>query len=401
MRVRIIDADRVLTGTGELHSPGTVITTDDRIAWVGATEAQLSDWRGHRVERIRLRESTILPGLIDAHVHLAFGCAVHPRPAIQHDTRLAVAATIRRALRELAAAGITTVRDLGAPRYVDSDTLATTTPPTRVLKATIPLTIPGGHCYSLGGAVTTDSEIARLVAANAARGAEWIKVMVTGGFTVSGTSSPYEPQFSDHQLRVIVAAARDHGLPIAAHAHGITGIRQAVDVGVDSIEHCTWMTDDGGFDFDLGLVNAIATQQIMVCPTINHEAMTARGRLPWAVRREQLTVMLGAGVRLVPGTDSGIPRTPHNKYAHSLPTYLDLGLTPAEVIDLATRRAAQALRIDHSTGTLTAGLSADLIAVPGDPRQDLTVLATPILAITAGHLHYPAAVPTTEEYTRR
>lgn len=324
-----------------------------------------------------------------------------PRPSIQHSTRLEVAATIRRALRTLAAAGITTVRDLGAPRYVDVDTLATTTSRTRVLKATIPLTIPGGHCYSLGGTVTTDIEIGRLVAANAARGADWIKVMVTGGFTVSGTSSPYEPQFSDHQLRVIVAVARDHGLPVAAHAHGTAGIRQAVEAGVDSIEHCTWMTDDGGFEFDLGLVDAIAARQIMVCPTINHEALIARGRLAWAVRREQLTVMLGAGVRLLPGTDSGIPRTPHDKYTHSFPAYLNLGLTPVEVIDLATRRAAELLRIADRTGTLTAGLSADLIAVPGDPTQDLTVLSTPILAMTAGDLHYPVAVPTAEEYTRR
>lgn len=397
MTIRILDTERVLTGTGEVITPGTVVTAADRIAWVGQTAARPPSWDGPRVERIRLPGATILPGLIDAHVHLGFGCAVNPRPAIQDSTRREVAATIRRALRALADAGITTVRDLGAPRYVDTDTLAATTPRARVLKATVPLTIPGGHCYSLGGAVTGDAEIERLIAANAARGADWIKVMVTGGFTVSGTSTPYEPQFSNHQLRTIVAAAREHDLPVAAHAHATTGIGQAVDAGVDSIEHCTWMTE-GGFDLDHGLVKAIAEREIMVCPTINHEAMTARGRLAWPVRREQLTVMLDAGVRLLPGTDSGIPRTPHDIYARSFPAYLDLGLTPAQVIELATRRAAQSLRIADRTGTLAAGLSADLLAVPGNPTQDLSVLATPILTMTAGNLHYPA---TAEEYTRR
>nr|WP_280244422.1 hypothetical protein [Nocardia abscessus] len=124
-------------------------------------------------------------------------------------------------------------------------------------------------------------------------------------------------------------------------------------MGVDSIEHCTWMTDDGGFDFDPGLVNTIAARQIMVGPTINHEAMAARGRLSWAVRREQLTVMLGAGVRLVPGTDSGIPRTPHNKYAHSLPTYLDLGLAPQKQGSMACCTSPPASRSPNRSATQT------------------------------------------------
>lgn len=398
MSVRIITAAQVLTGFGAAHAPGTVVIDESHIAWVGPRPDLPNDWGTQGVERIDLPEATVLPGLIDAHVHLAFGGATHSPLAVQATTRLKVADTICTGLAELVGAGVTTVRDLGAPRYTDLDTLAQVHAGPRVLAATIPLTVPGGHCHGLGGAVDTLDEIRDLVAANAAHGADWIKIMVTGGFTTGGRSSPYDPQFTDTQVRAAVDAAHEHRLPVAAHAHGTAGIRQAITAGVDSIEHCTWMTADG-FDLDRGLVREIVDREILVCPTINHLARSATGRLPWPVRRDHLQIMLDAGVRLVPGSDSGIPHTPPGHYPHSLPAYTDLGLTPAEVIGLATRHAADALGIGHLTGTLAAGHSADLVAVPGDPTRDLDLLTTPILTVAAGHLHYPATTPEAEEDT--
>ncbi|MFC8529167.1 amidohydrolase family protein [Nocardia sp. NPDC057227] len=398
MTTRVITAARVRTGHGAVHAPGAVAIDHGRIAWAGPATDLPPAWNTPEVMRIDLPEATVLPGLVDAHVHLAFGGATVPPTASGPLAWREVAATIRSGLTELLTAGVTTVRDLGAPRYVDIDTLTQTNPRPRVLTATIPLTVPGGHCHTLGGAMDTCTAIRNLVEVNTLHGADWIKVMITGGFTTSGASSPYEPQFTDAQIRAAVEAAHDHGLPVAAHAHGTAGIRQAVTAGVDSIEHCTWMTATG-FDLDPGLVREIAARDIPVCPTINHLARTATGRLPWAVRREHLRVMLDAGIRLVPGSDAGIPHTPPGRYPQSLPAYLDLGLTPAEVIDLATSGAADALRIGHLTGTLTAGLGADLIAVPGDPAHDLTALSTPILTMAAGHLHHRAE-PDAQEDTR-
>ncbi|MBF6399473.1 amidohydrolase family protein [Nocardia cyriacigeorgica] len=398
MSARLITAARVRTGCGDTHAPGAVVIDEGKVAWVGSASNLPGDWQGCCVARIDLPQATVLPGLIDAHVHLAFGGAAHLPAAIQATTRLAAAA-IRAGLAELLGAGVTTVRDLGAPRYTDIDTLTRHDIRLRVLTATIPLTVAGGHCHSLGGAVDTLTEIRDLVAANAARGADWVKIMGSGGFTTGGTSSPYEPQFTDTQIGAAVEAAHERGLPVAAHAHGTAAIRQAVAAGVDSIEHCTWMTADG-FDLDHGLVREIADREILVCPTINHLARSAAGRLPWPVRRDHLRAMLDAGVRLLPGSDSGISHTPPRRYPYSLPAYLDLGLSPAEVIDLATRQAADALRVGHLTGTLAAGLSADLIAVPGDPTRDLDLLTTPILTVAAGHLHYPDATREAEEDTR-
>ncbi|WP_280203234.1 MULTISPECIES: metal-dependent hydrolase family protein [Nocardia] len=398
MSTSIITAARVLTGCGATHAPGAVVVDESKIAWIGPASDLPGDWQGVGVERIDLPEVTVLPGLIDAHVHLAFGGATHPPPAVQATTPRDVTANIRAGLAGLLGAGVTTVRDLGAPRYTDIDTLTRHHDRPRVLTATIPLTVASGHCRGLGGAVETLTEIRDLVAANAARGADWIKIMGSGGFTTGGASSPYEPQFTDTQMRAAVDAAHDHDLPVAVHAHGTAAIRQAVAAGVDSIEHCTWMTVEG-FDIDHGVVREIVDQGVLVCPTINHLARSSAGRLPWPVRRDHLRVMLDAGVRLIPGSDAGIPHTPPGRYPHSLPIYLDLGLSPAAVIDLATRHAAEALRIGHLTGTLAAGLSADLIAVRGDPTRDLKLLTTPILTMAAGHLHYPDATPEAEEDT--
>jgi imidazolonepropionase-like amidohydrolase len=383
MSVRILTAARVFTGLGVVHAPGAVVVDGGRLAWVGPAPALPAAWSRLGGEPIALPEATVLPGLVDAHVHLSWAGAV---PAPLGATGGAdVAATIGAGMRELVRAGVTTVRDLGAPHYPGPGAVAGPGG-LRVLAAMVPLTVPGGHCHGLGGAVDTIAGIRELVAANAVRGADWIKVMVTGGFTTGAASSPYAPQFTDSQVAAAVAAARDHGLPVAAHAHGTAGIRQAVAAGVDSIEHCTWMTADG-FGLDHGLIREIADRGILVCPTINHLARQAAGRLPWVVRRAHLQVMLDAGVRLVPGSDAGIPHTPPARFPQSLPAYTDLGYTPAGVLDLATRHAADALGIGHLTGTLAAGLAADLIAVPGDPARDLDALTTPILTMTTGHLH--------------
>ncbi len=395
MTIQIIDAARVLTGHRTAYSPGSIVIDDRLLAWVGPTADLPARWLGGTA-RITLPGASVLPGLIDAHVHLTFDCTGQTSAGDPIESTQAVVDRIRAGSHALMRSGVTTVRDLGAPRH--TTITPNPTPGPRMLTSGAPLTVPRGHCHFLGGVVSTISDIDRLVAENARRGASWIKVMVTGGWTAGGHSSPYSPQFTDTQLAAIVSAARAHHLPVAAHAHGTTGIRQAVDAGVDSIEHCTWMTPTG-FHLDTGLVREIADRRILVCPTINHHARSATGRLPWSIRREHLTTMLAAEVQLIPGTDAGIPSTPPGRLADSLSIYTDLGYTPAGILELATRRAANALGIGHLTGTLTAGRSADLLAVPGNPTQNLQALTTPILVVTAGQIYRTDDIPHAQEDT--
>lgn len=290
----------------------------------------------------------------------------------------------------LLSAGVTTARDLGAPRYLDvavRERIRTgAAPGPDLLLATTPLTTYGGHCWFLGGQSGDEAELRDLVRANDERGADWIKVMVTGGFT-TGPSSPFTPQFESGAVRAVVEEAHSLGMPVAAHAHATSGIRVALDAGVDTVEHCTWLTPNG-FDIDLGLVDRLADRGPVVCPTVNHSARQAHGRLPWAWRSAHLRMMRDAGVRFVVGTDSGIPRSPHDRYVDSLPPYEDLGMTPLEIIELATHGTASALGIGNVTGSVEVGKRADVLAVDGDPSGNLQDLQNLTFVMADGRLHY-------------
>lgn len=375
---RIIDAARVLTGTGRACSPGSVVVDGPSIAWVGDTGDLPANFSDPTIERLVLPDATVLPALIDAHVQLT------PRRAALAANPTAGAALVR--------GGVATVRDFGAPGT------ARLGPGPRVLSSGTLLTGDRGHGRTHGEIATLD-DVEYLIGENHRRGATWISVQVTGSLTDGGECSPYELHFTDDRLTAIVHAAHDRELPVAAHAHGSVGIRQAVEAGVDSIEHCTWLTS-GGFELDPGLVRALATRGIPVCPTVNHHSRHTGNRLPWRQRQAHLRRMAEAGVPLLPGTNADGHRIAHGRFADALAAWTELGLTPARILESATRQAAQALGVGHLTGTLEVGKSADLIAVRGNPTQCLDVLAAPLLVVTNGHLHDLAALAEQSEDAR-
>lgn len=253
---------------------------------------------------------------------------------------------------------MTTARDLGdrgglAVRLRD-DIAAGRVPGPRLLSAGTPLTVPGGHCWFLGGEVEGADAIREAVRRNAARGVDLIKVMATGGGITKGGPPIWQAQFTPQELSLIVEEARSAGLPVAAHAHGTEGIAAAVAAGVDTIEHCTWMGREG-FDVREDLVDAMAARGITVCPAASPDwrgfaerfgrerAEEMFGRLRWMAER---------GVHLLPGTDAGVPHAVFDGFVSSLEFFEHIGLTPAEIVDLATTGAARALGIDGDTGRL-------------------------------------------------
>jgi imidazolonepropionase-like amidohydrolase len=208
--------------------------------------------------------------------------------------------------------------------------------------------------------------------------------MVTGGF-LTANSSPYHSQFGEDDLRTAVEESHTLGLPVAAHAHGVEGIAAAVHAGVDTVEHSTWMTPDG-FDLDSRLMAEMAVRGIAVCPTVNRAARDAAGRLPWRERLRQLRMMRGAGVRFVVGTDAGTAQSTHDGLPAALALYLDLGISPLDVIEMATAETAVGLRLGHRVGRLAPGLRADIVAVFGDPTVDLAALTEVTHVFQAGQL---------------
>jgi imidazolonepropionase-like amidohydrolase len=335
--------------------------------------------------------STILPGLIDSHVHLGFDGGPQPAARMSGETDEQQLILMLCSARELLGVGVTTARDLGARAYLDlvvRDAVAAgLARGPRLVVAARPITVTGGHCWFMGGEADSEDDLRRMVRTHHKRGADLIKVMSTGGFMTSG-SAPWYAQFTTGQLRVIVEEARRVDKPVAAHAHGIEGIRRAVEAGVTTLEHCSFVTETNERVFSEPLAAKIAEQGIFVCPTINANAPYV-AQLTGIALGEHLTAMHEMGVRIIAGTDAGIDNTPHHQYVGGLEYLVTLGFRPAEVLAMATTQAAAALGVDQITGRLAPGYDADLIVVEGDPLTDISALRTLRRVIARGRDYVP------------
>ncbi|TCC27934.1 metal-dependent hydrolase family protein [Kribbella speibonae] len=345
--------------------------------------------------------TTILPGLIDAHVHLTADAGpgaldrlgslrIAAETAGLAATRRALAATIEQSLRRHLAAGVTTVRDLGDPfdAVLKWRKQAPASLPAVVASGT-PLTRKGGHCWSLGGEVTGVDEIRAAVRARAENGADVIKIMASGGAFTPGTDT-MSPQFTDDELAAAVAEARAIGLPITAHAHALAAVRQAAEMGVDGIEHCTCLTPDGVV-IDNELLTAL--DGIAVCGTLGSDRsivvpphileMVAKAGISEAGLQQAVRRLYDGGVRIIAGSDGGIgPAKPHGLLPATLAEYVEAGLPPTAALVAGTSSAADALRVNK--GRIRPGADADLLVVPGDPTRDITTLARPTVVYLAG-----------------
>ena len=306
------------------------------------------------------------------------------------------------ALDRQLAGGVTTVRDLGDRRFNvverrDARPGQDAGRP-RIVASGPPITSPRGHCHFLGGEVADRDEISEAVRERAERGVDVVKVMASGGMNTPGTDVT-AAQFSLEDLRLLVDLAHRAGLPVTAHSHAAAGIDQAVAVGVDGIEHASYLAGEARAGL-AGLVSVAATDRqldalaasgITVCPTLGgltpdfyrtapphvREMMTAAGVTPEQIVESRMLIlrrMHEAGVRFVTGTDAGIaPPKAHGTCARSV---AELGaVVPAvEALASATSRAADACGLGARAGRLRPGLAADLLVVEGDPASDLTAL---------------------------
>jgi imidazolonepropionase-like amidohydrolase len=187
---------------------------------------------------------------------------------------------------------------------------------------------------------------------------------------------------------VIVEEARRVDKPVAAHVHGIEGIRRAVEAGVTTLEHCSFVTETNERRFDEPLAALIAERKIFVCPTINVNAPYV-AQLTGVTVGERVKAMHEMGVRIIAGTDAGVNNNPHHQYVGGLAYLVTLGFQPGEVLAMATTEAAAALGVGDITGRLAPGYQADLIVTDGDPRADIGVLRKLHRVIARGRDYVP------------
>ena len=390
-----IRAAHAFDGTRFLPGGATVLFDGDRIVGVETGRVDVPD--GVEVTDYA---GTVLPGLIDCHTHLVADATFGglERAGSMADEQLD--RVIRESLSAHAAAGVTTVRDLGDRNYRTLSFRRCAGLP-RVVASGPPLTTPGGHCHFLGGAV--DGDVRAAVAEHSERGVDVIKVMASGGFATPGTDQ-MGAQFTVTELTTLADQAHGAGLPVVAHAHSLVGIRNALAAGVDGIEHFSGLTSEGP-QIDDDLLDEVARQGVYVDLTMGNDrtfhALMPAPPPPLA----QLMARLGVtsfdafylsrigvlsrlrehGVGVVTGVDSGMgPPKRHGNAWRAVGELVEGGYPVAEALAAATSLAANACGLAGQTGRLAVGHAADLLVVDGDLAQDPSTLSTPQQVLVRG-----------------
>jgi imidazolonepropionase-like amidohydrolase len=372
--------------TGKILAGQVIVVEGDRIASVGpATETKPA--AGDSV--IDLPNATVLPGLIDAHTHLTFNPQFgYDSLAISIPREALIGARNARVTLE---AGFTTVRNVGADGYADvalRDAInAGDVPGPRMLVSGPALGITGGHCdndllpyeyHAIADGVADGVEqVQHKVREVIKYGADLIKVCATGGVLSKG-DDPNASQYTLEEMKAIVADAHRLGRKVAAHAHGAQGVIWASEAGVDSVEHGHLMNDEAIATLKKNGTYLVPTLYLMDWNREN----TAKANLPDFARKKMDMVSakgkqnakkaFEAGVKIGMGTDAAV--YPHGLNAHELAVYVSLGMTPLQAIQTATINDADLLGWTDKIGTIETGKWADIIAVDGDPLQDINTL---------------------------
>jgi imidazolonepropionase-like amidohydrolase len=346
------------------------------------------------------RSRTVMPGMTDAHVHLTStsGEPWYAGFTQKYSNPYAATVGLTHAL-EMARGGFTTVRDLGgdtsAVIAVRDAVAEGRFPGPRIKVAGAPLSIIGGHADEATGlppelaaavdeahlnpSVCTGAEqCQKVVRQLAAAGVDWIKIMATGGVLDPGTRG-LEQHFTDQEMKAICDMAHFMGLKVAAHAHGAKGIDAAVRAGVDSIEHGTFIDDQGVRDmkargtYYVATLMAFSGVQGLLGTGKLAPASEAKAQQTFAVWGKGLNLAYRSGVKIALGTDSAV--APHTQASHELELMVTKGgMSPRDALIAATKGGPDLMNLSAETGTLDPGKSADLIAVDGDPLTDPTAV---------------------------
>ncbi len=384
----------VVDGTGAPPVPGqSLVVEGRRIAWIGPTGSAPGTTPENVVDG---GGRTVLPGLVNCHVHLTADGAPDLFAQVAGDTVPLATLRAARSAVETLQSGVTTVRDCGAADDVVVELAKAidrgVVPGPRVQAAGRVITMTGGHGHFIGREADGPDAVRRATRAEIKAGAAVIKVMATGGVLTPGVS-PSQTALLPEELAVVAQEAHNSGRRVTTHAIGRAGIHNALVSGIDSIEH--------GFYLDDELLDLAVAQGTFLVPTILAvdgivKNGSAAGIPAWVVekaeaeaaqQRQSFAAAVSSGMRIAAGTDAGTPFNGHGDLARELALMVANGLSPMQTLVAATLGAAENLGMAHDIGTLEVGKLADLVLVDGDPVQDITATGRVVLVVKDGVVH--------------
>lgn len=401
----VITADKmidVLTGK-VVEFPAIFVGEDGRIASIA--DARTVRW-GSDVKHINLSGKTLLPGLIDMHVHLDGPADIGGYRGLEFTDSFWGMTAVGNA-HAMLKAGFTTVRnvgsgnrnDIGLKQAIENGYAVGP----RIVPAGYALGATGGHCDSTflppslekaekeEGIADSPDELRYQVRRQRKYGAEVIKVCATGG-VFSRNTEPGQQQLSESELRVIADEAHQWGLRVAAHAHGGDGIKAAIKAGIDTIEHASLVDDEGiklaaarvrPVWFSMDIYNTEYTQSEGAKNGVLEDNLR-KDREVAQIQRDNFRKAHKAGVKMVFGSDAGV--MPHGEIGKQFRVMVEYGMTPLEAIQAATRNGAQALGREKDVGAIAVGRYADIIAVDGDPLTNVRELESVDAVVKSGKL---------------
>lgn len=407
VNIKVVKAARLIDCTdGSARENMAVVVEDGRISRV-SPQHELVFPEGTHPEVTDFAGATLLPGLIDCHTHTNMrgdGSSVDDVHEDDDDIHLIQGVQSARMAIE---SGVTTMRENGgwhkSTFSLKEGIRRGLVPGPRIVNCGRPITMTGGHCWMMGSQADGVDGVRKEVRKLVAEGADYIKVMSSGGSTRN--SVPTRASYSLEELSAIVDEAHLRGKLVGAHAHAVQAISNCLDAGVDMIIHCTFSNPDGSINLDRVLADRIAESGVWVNPTLwiimldirhleekqqeeglspEEETRLEASRYRVSRRLEVQRPIFEAGARFIGGSDCGWGAYPFGQFHEELKALTTLGASTKQALLAGTRDAAEAVGLPDSIGTLEPGKEADLLVVEGDPSQNLDDLARVVAVFQAG-----------------
>ena len=394
----ILKAARIFDGTGAKAFKGQAVLMDGhKISSIGpANEISAPD--GSKVTVCDYGNSTILPGLVDGHTHMmAPGDGTHGDITGAEDDDILLMRALKNA-KTFLDAGVTTARENGAKNNVAFSLKkgirsGLSEGPEMIISGR-PITITGGHFWYCGSEADGIDGVRQEVRKLVKEGADFIKIMATGGSTWS--SDPLRPSYTPEEIAAIVEEAHRFGKLTAAHCASMQGIKNSLDAGVDMIIHCVFEDETGMYEFNEPLAEQLAAAKAWVNPTlhviqagIDHTERIGYNR-GWLTKDEQASIdsskasletridsvnrLIKMGVRMIAGSDSPWGAFPPGEFVKEIIALNKAGLSNSEALVTGLSHAAESIAVSNQAGTLSPGRPGDVLVVGGDPTSDLNAL---------------------------